>query len=122
MGANNTMIKVDGVKIKTPSTFTLSINDVSAASAGRDQSGLMYKERVTRKRKIVLAWSCPTPTEAKAILTAFSKEYFKVTYYDPLAGATQTRTFYSGDQNAPVKRWTVGTKIYEQISFDIIER
>ena len=122
MGANNTMIKVDGVKIKTPSTFTWSLNDVSASSAGRDASGKMYKERVTRKRKIVLAWNGPTPTEAKAILTAFSPEYFKVTYFDPLAGATQTRTFYSGDQTAPVKRWSVGNKIYEQISFDIIER
>lgn len=122
MGANNTMIKVDGVKVKTPSTFTWSINDVSASSAGRDTAGRMYKERVTRKRKIVLAWSGPSPTEAKAILEAFSKEYFKVTYFDPLAGATQTRTFYAGDQTAPVKRWAVGNKVFEQISFDIIER
>lgn len=120
--AHNNMIKVDGVAIKSPSTFNISINEVSASSAGRDQSGKMYKERITRKRKIILAWNGPTPDEAKTILKAFEKEYFQVTYYDPLAGKKQTRTFYSGDQTMPVKRWSVNNKIYEQISFDIIER
>ncbi len=120
--ANNSMIKVDGVRIKTPSSFTWELNDVSASDAGRTQDALMHKNRVARKRKIQLSWSMPTPDEAKAILTAFSPEYFKVTYYDPLAGAIQTRTFYAGDQQAPVKIWTAGNKRYETISFNIIER
>jgi len=123
MSANNkTMMKVDGVYIKTPSTFTWSINEVSASSAGRTSDGLMHKERVTRKRKIVLAWNGVSRDEAAEILNAFSPEYFKVTYYDPLAQKNQTRTFYAGDQTAPVKTWTVNNKVYEQISFDIIER
>lgn len=119
---NAPMIKVDGVAIKTPSTFSWSINEVSASSAGRDATGYMYKERITRKRKIQLAWNAPTPQETQDILNAFSPQYFKVTYYDPLAGRTQTRNFYAGDQSAPVRRWTVNNKIYEQVSFDIIER
>ena len=120
--ANKSMIKVNGSWIKTPSVFEWSVNDVSTADAGRTQDGLMHKNRVTRKRKIVLKWSNPDPTEAQQILSAFANEYVSVTYYDPLAGATQTRTFYSGDQSAPVKIWAVGNKRYEQISFDIIER
>lgn len=122
MSANNSMIKVNGTWLKTPSVFDWSINDVSASDAGRTQDGLMHKNRVTRKRKIVLKWNGPTPAEAKAILEAFSGEYFTVTYPDPLAGEVQTRTFYSGDQSAPVKVWSVGNKKYEQIGFDIIER
>lgn len=122
MGKNNTMIKVDGVRIKTPSVFQFSINEVSAASAGRTSDGLMHKERITRKRKIVLQWNGTTPEETQAILQAFSPEYFKVTYYDPLDGATKTRTFYAGDQTMPVKSWSANKKIYEQVSFDIIER
>lgn len=120
--AHNNMIKVDGVAIKSPSTFNISINDISASSAGRDESGRMHKERKTRKRKIVLAWNGPSPAEAKEILAAFKPEYFKVTYFDPLEGKNQTRTFYSGDQTVPVKTWTANNKVYEQISFDIIER
>lgn len=119
---NNSMIKVDGVRIKTPSVFQLSINEVSASSAGRTSDGLMHKDRITRKRKIVLQWNGVGKEDANAILTAFSPEYFKVTYFDPLDNATKTRTFYSGDQTFPVKRWTANDKIYEQISFDIIER
>ena len=120
--ANNNMIKVDGVKIKTPSTFQLSINDVSASDAGRTQDALMHKNRITRKRKIALAWNGPTPEQAHQILQAFAPEYVNVTYFDPVENTTVTRNFYSGDQEAPVKVWTVKNKRYEQIRFDIIER
>ena len=122
MSANNSMIKVDGNWIKTPSVFKWSIQDVSAADSGRTSDALMHKNRVARKRKIGLQWNGPTKAEAKAILDAFAPEYFDVTYYDPKAGATQTRTFYSGDQDAPVKVWSANNKLYSQISFDIIER
>ena len=122
MSAHNNMIKVDNVRIKTPSVFSWGLNDVSAADAGRTSDALMHKNRVARKRKIKLSWNSPTPEEAQAILSAFSPEYFNVTYYDPLDGANTTRTFYSGDQEAPVKRWSVNNKVYEMISFDIIER
>ena len=120
--ANNTMIKVNGQKVKTPSAFNFGINDVSASDAGRTTDALMHKNRVARKRKIGLVWAGPSPDEAYEILKAFEPEYFTVTYYDPLDKATVTRTFYSGDQEAPVKRWAVNNKVYEQISFDIIER
>ena len=120
--AHRSMIKVDNVAIKTPSAFEWELNDVSASDAGRTQDALMHKNRVARKRKIKLAWSMPTPEEAKAILEAFAPEYFNVTYYDPLDGATVTRRFYCGDQTAPVKIWAVGNKKYENITFNIIER
>jgi len=122
MGANNTMIRVDDTWIKTPSTFDWSINEVSASDAGRTQDGLMHKNRVTRKRKIVLKWASPSVDEAAAILAAFSPEYFKVNYFDPLDKKRETRTFYSGDQTAPFKSWTANNKRYSEVSFDIIER
>lgn len=122
MGKNNNMLKVGNQKIKTPTTLEFSINDVSASDAGRTSNGLMHKNRVTRKRKMVLTWSGTTPAETKSLLQTFSAEYVDVTYYDPLAGTTQTRTFYSGDQTLPVKRWSANNKIFEQVSFDLIER
>jgi hypothetical protein len=116
------MIKVNGVRVKTPSVFNWGVNDVSASDAGRTTDALMHKNRVGRKRKIGLQWNGTTPEETKAILAAFSPEYFNVTYYDPLAGHEETRTFYAGDMSAPVKIWTVRDKVFEQVSFDIIER
>lgn len=122
MGYNNNMLLVDGVKIKTPSTFSWGLQDVSSSDAGRTQDALMHKNRIAQKRKIDLAWAMPTPEEAHAILVAFNPEYINVTYWDPLAGGRITKTFYTGDKTAPVKIWTVNNKRYESISFNIIER
>lgn len=122
MGSNNSMIMVNGQPIKTPSVFDWGLNDVSASDAGRTSDALMHKNRVARKRKIALAWNSPTKEEAHAILSAFAGEYFTLTYWDPLDGRTETRTFYSGDQDAPVKSWTINNKTYSQVKFDIIER
>lgn len=122
MGANRSMIRVNGTYIKSPSSMTVHIEDVSRSDAGRTEDALMHKNRITRKRKIDLQWSNPTPAEAQEILGAFSSEYFSVTYYDPLEGTNATRTFYSGDQDVPVKIWTVNNKRYESIAFNIIER
>lgn len=122
MSTNNTMIKVNGAWIKTPSSFSWGLQDVSASDAGRTQDALMHKNMVAQKRKVALTWAAPTPAEARAILTAFNSEYFNVTYYDPLDGDMVTRTFYAGDKSAPVKVWMANNKRYEQISFDIIER
>ena len=122
MAKNNTMIKVDGVKVKTPSEFSWGLNDVSNSDAGRTQDALMHKNRLTRKRKIKLKWTMLSPEDAQAILIAFAPEYFDVTYFDPLIGGLTTKKFYSGDQEMPVKIWTVGNKKYESLTLDIIER
>ena len=122
MAENKNMIQVDGAWIKTPSVFELSVNDVSASDAGRTQDGLMHKNRITRKRKIVLKWNGVGPKDAKDILQAFKNEYFTINYYDPVIGTRVTKTFYSGDQSMPIKTWTVGNRVFEQVSFDVIER
>lgn len=122
MGHHNDMITVDGVKIKTPSTFSWGLQDISSSDAGRTQDAIMHKNRMAQKRKIDLAWAMPTPEEAHAILVAFNPEYINVTYFDPLDGQIVTRNFYTGDKTAPVKIWTVGNKRYESIAFNIVER
>lgn len=121
--ANHTgMLTVDGTPIKTPSSMTIDYQDVSTSDAGRTQDALMHKNLISRKVKMALSWSNPSPEDAHTILRAFYPEYFNVTYYDPLEGDTVTKRFYSGDKSAPVKIWTANNKRYETISFDIIER
>lgn len=108
--------------LPAPSKMEWSLQDVSIGDSGRDDSGLMFKGRITQKRKIVLEWAGKRPAAVKTILEAFNPEYMDVKYFDPLDGAMATRTFYVGDRSAPVKIWTVGNKVYETVSFDIIER
>lgn len=116
------MIQVGGVALPSPSKFEWSLQDVSIGDSGRDDTGYMYKGRVCQKRKIVLEWSGMGVEDTATILSAFNPEYIEVRYFDPLEGAYAIRTFYVGDRTAPVKIWTINNKIYETISFDIIER
>lgn len=122
MPNNRDMLIVDGVKIKTPSTFVWHLQRISAPDAGRTDDGTMHVNEVCKKRKLELAWNGPTPDEAGDIADAFDPEYVDVTYWDTKNKRNETRTFYAGDIDASVKIWTVNQKRYESISFNIIER
>lgn len=82
----------------------------------------MYKGRVCQKRKVELSWNAISPDVASTILTAFNPEYITVRIFDPMKNAYATFEMYVGDRSAPVKVWTSNSKIYETLSFDIIER
>lgn len=116
------LIRVDGVDMPNPSKLHWSLQDVSIGESGRDDTGYMYKGRITQKVKIALEWSGVTPSVASTILTAFNPEYIDVRYFDPMANAWQIKNFYVGDRSAPVKVWQTNNKIYETVGFDIIER
>ena len=116
------MLKVDGKNIPCPSIFEWGLQDVSAPDSGRTEDTLMQKNRVGQKRTISLAWNGKNWTEISEILKAFNPEYIEVTYPDMMSGQYETRTFYVGDRKSNVVMWTVGKKIMEKVSFDIIER
>lgn len=122
MANGNFILKVDGVRMPCPSSFDWSLQDVSAAESGRTDDSLMHKNRVAQKRKIALTWSELTPEQTSTVLQAFNPEYISVYYWDAMAGAYQTRTFYVGDRKAPVHYWFSHNKRFETVSFDIIER
>lgn len=116
------LIRVNGVDMPNPSKLNWSLQDVSIGESGRDDTGYMYKGRVCQKRKIALEWSAVSPSVASTILTAFNPEYVDVRYFDPMENSWQIKNFYVGDRSSPVKIWSDGAKIYESLSFDIIER
>lgn len=105
-----------------PSSMTWGFQDISSGEAGRTASGKMYKCLVTSKRKLSLSFDGVTAAQASAILQAFNREYFKLRYPDAMQGGNLTRTFYIGDRSAPVYMYTSGKKIYQNVSFDVIER
>lgn len=122
MAQGDFILKVDGVQMPCPSEYSWSLSDVSAAESGRTDNAVMQKSRVAQKRKIALTWKEVSASETSSILQAFNPEYISVYYWDAMAGAYQTRTFYVGDRTAPVHYWWVGNQRFESVSFDIIER
>ena len=116
------MLVIDGVTMPTPSKYEWSIQDVSIGESGRDDTGYMYKGRVTSKVKLVLEWAGKDPVSCKAILEAVQPEYIMVTYFDSLKGEMTEKQFYTGDRHTKTKIWSENNKIFETISLDIIER
>lgn len=120
------LIHVNGVAISDPSELSVDLMDVSASDSGRTEDGIMHKNRISSKRKLTMKWPAVEKDVASSIIQPFLPEYVSITYYDPYAGATQTRTFYTGDKKMPVLFWyentPVGTrKYYASISVDAIE-
>ena len=116
------LLRVDGVDMPNPSKMQWGLQDVSIGDSGRDDSGYMFKGRVTQKVKLEVSWNAVTPAVASQILNAFNPEYINVRYFDPKENAWQIKNFYVGDRSGNVKIWTVKSKIYETIKLDIIER
>lgn len=114
--SNNTSITV------IPSAMTWSLNNVNAPDSGRDYTGYMYTNRVTQKRKLELEFSGFDWKEVSDLLKAINSEYCSVKYPDMLSGTMETRTFYAGDQEAPVYIWWNGQKICSTLKFNLIER
>ena len=117
------MITVDDVAIKCPSSYQYGLQDISSPDAGRDQGTTMHKERVGQKVKLELGWNGLTWSETSEIMRAFNPEYITIRYPDMLTGQYETKLFYTGDKEAPVKCWfgDDGHKIIETLTFNVIE-
>lgn len=110
------------VDMPNPSKMNWSHQDVSQGDSGRDDTGYMFKGKVTEKIKLELSWSAVTPDKASIILQAFKPEYIYVRYFDPELNSYRIMEAYVGDRSAPVRIWTDQSKLYETLSFDVIER
>ena len=113
---------VDGVSIRTPSSYSVEIEDVSAANAGRTEDAVMHKETVTTLTKISCSWNGLTFEQATEILARFPKgqEYFRVEFFDIELGGFTTKTFYVGNRTADMYSGVL--KIWNNLSFSLIER
>ena len=122
MVMTGTMLKVDGKYVKDPSEMTWGLKDITTGDTGRTEDGIYHKTVIATKRKISLGWNFPVSEEATAILQAFSPVRVEVTYFDPMSGQEETRTFHSDGKNAPVKMWTAGKKLYTSITINLEEQ
>lgn len=109
-----------------PSSYVWKKEDISKNTAGRNENGYMYKEKLQEIVALELSWAYLTTADVHTVLTAFnSSEYFTVEYLDPLNGTNTndyftSKEFYVGDMTSPlynskIDRWT-------NVSFNIIAR
>ena len=113
------MIKVNNALIKTPSEYTVSLEDI--VNAERNTLGTMVIERVATKRKLELSWNVLTQAELASILQAVSAVTFTVEYPDPEDGTLKTGTFYSGSKSAGAIDYRGGTIRWKDAKMNWIE-
>ncbi len=113
-------IKINGVEVKAPSQYDVSIQDLS--NAERNANGTMIIERIATKRKIELGWEDLTAAEMAALLNIVSSIFFTAEYIDPQEKALKSGTFYCGDRKAPMMVFKSGIPRYKNLSFNLVER
>ena len=121
----NPIISVDGVLLPvTPSSFSWNQEDLSNASAGRSEDGVMHKNRIGMIRSAQLEWRNLPIETMQAIINMFSPEYIMVVYIDPATGEgynyRRREVFYVGNRSVTVKN--AALNICEKLSFNIITR
>lgn len=120
---DDAILKINNVGIKPPQTMQWSLEDLDADGTGRNQNGLLFRDRVAVKRKLVCTWPPMKTEEMAQLLQAMEPEFFTLEYPDAMAGAQQTGTFYVGPKTAPVyKKNTDGTWLWERLTANLIER
>ncbi len=114
------MIEINNTSIPTPSSFKVGINDIS--NAERNAKGTMLMDRVATKRKLDLSWKTIEANDLSRLLNLISSTFFFVKYPDPVTGTLTTKTFYVGDRSIDMFSYTNGKPVWENVSFNFIEK
>ncbi len=113
--------KINGTTVKTPQGCTWSLQDLSSDDSGRTLDGIMHKDIVAQKRKLVCKWAAMTWKECSVIANFMKNKGVEVslTYPDIMAGNYITKVFYTGDMSVPYFDWS--RELVESASCDFIE-
>lgn len=108
-----------------PCELAISRNDVSMATAGRDEAGYMHKEMLGTSVKGTITFkNVPTSVVHDVCQIVESGEYVSVRMLDPVDGVAPnylvTRTYYVGDRNLSLYNATLD--VWSSLSFSVIER
>ena len=110
------------VNLPDPSGFQFDVQDIDGSTAGRNQSGLMFRDRVAVKIKVECQWQNIPQSTAQTILTAITDQFFTVTCPDPRTGSTVSFTAYCGDRTVPAYNLRTGKWIFSELNVNFIER
>lgn len=120
------LLKVNGVKISTPQTLEYQRYDLdSEEGSGRNQNGLMFRDRKATKVKIVCTWPPLEDSEMRVLLNSVKSTFFTLEYPDPYEPTgRRTMTAYVGDRTSPLFKidHVKNVCVWEGLSMNFIER
>lgn len=116
------ILKINGVDMPDPSSFSVSIMDLDSEESRRNILGKLNRDRVAVKRKLNCEWGPLTMSQISTLLNAVKDEFFQVTYPDPFVGGEATKTFYVGDRQMPMYSKVNGQILWEGLKMNFIER
>ncbi len=113
--------QINGTTVKTPMGCTWSLQDLSSDDSERTLDGVMHKDIVSQKRKLVCKWGAMSWSQCSVIANFMKNRGVEVqlTYPDIMAGTYLTKTFYTGDMTVPYFDWS--RELVESASCDFIE-
>ena len=120
-----TILKVNGVFIQDPSDLEYQRYDMdSEDGSGRNQQGLMLRDRVASKVKLVCKFPPLKGDDVSALLQAIDNVFFELEYPDAYTGKRRTMTCYVGDRTIPAYSIDkdTGEILWNGVSANFIER
>lgn len=117
-------IPLDGDYLPEPAKggAVFSVQDIDSSETGRNQMGLMMRERVAIKVKWQLTFPPLNRTHLANLLNAISDVTFEFEYPDPYKTAgTTTKTMYVGDRTTPIYSVADNMPMWEDVSFSVVE-
>ena len=113
------LLKVDGVELKSPTSYDLKMADIDSANSGRSESGFMTREVVRRKiTTINVEFSNISTAEHQSIMTAVNKDFVQVEFYNGTQ-TLQNITMYTSEIDlklisASSDMWSVSFQLTQQ--------
>lgn len=118
------MIKIDGVEMPTPTTYSVPMSDMNSSDSAYSESGVRFRNRIRQGIvKLELAWRVGG-SDASKLLSAIEPSKVGVEYYDPRTSTYQTADMMVEDRSC--KLVTLGNeqapdKNLWDISFSLVQ-
>ena len=115
------MLKVNGVKVASPSELRVRIFDVGAEPE-RTANGGLTADRVAVKRALSLRWAALSTAQMGALLGAVGEPFFSATYFDPVTGAERTMDCRCGEKSSGVLIMRNGEPVWSDVEMEWTEK
>lgn len=111
---------INGTPIPDPQGFDASVSDLDA-SAERDLTGTLHRNRVAQKEPVQLKYENIEWTKITQLLQLMNADAFQFTFPSPKTGTLQTNTCYAGDRKVAAVWMPTGRSYIGNLSVSIIQ-
>lgn len=122
-----TLLKVDGVALKNPSTYDPTFKDLDSSNSYTSETGVLNRDMIRgNHRTINVEWTKLNLQELQTILRSVSddealKPSFQLEYFDVYSGTFKTGKFYATDRGVKTKRIRTTSDGYFSLAFNFVE-